>query len=338
MNREFIQQCHKYDEAKHLIGGWYLSEKLDGMRAFWDGGFTRGWLTADVPFANTTKDCRLLKPPISTGLWSRYAKSIAAPDWWLNTLPNFPLDGELYMGVGRFQDVMSAARKFKPVDSEWKELTYNCYDLPSYSAFLAPGRINNPQWTAIYKDMRHLSPNTDTGLTNFYRINKLMELGEIDLGTAHWVPQFKLPMSSTKAQELIDMSLNKILNLGGEGLVLRKPSSIWAPLRSHDSLKIKPWNDSEGTVIGYTWGKGKFENMLGALHIFWDDKIFELSGFTDEERELFDEPYDDNRTPGNLAVNSTTSNVFPRGSTVTFKYRELTKDGYPKEARYWRKP
>ena len=28
---------------------------------------------------------------------------------------------------------------------------------------------------------------------------------------------------------------------------------------------------------------------------------------------------------------------FKRGQTVTFKYRELTSDGIPKEARYWRR-
>ena len=28
---------------------------------------------------------------------------------------------------------------------------------------------------------------------------------------------------------------------------------------------------------------------------------------------------------------------FKKGQTVTFKYRELTDDGIPKEARYWRR-
>lgn len=337
MNREFIQQCHKYKQEKHLIGGWYLSEKLDGMRAFWDGGFTRGQPTADVPFANTTKDHRRLKPPVSTGLWSRYAKPIAAPDWWLDGLPDFPLDGELYMGPGNFQDVMSTARKFEPVNSEWEGLTYNCFDLPSYSAFLAPGRINNPQWAANFEDMRHLSPGTCKGHISFYKLTRLIELGKIDLGTAHWVNQFKLPMQSAMAQKIIDSSLDRVLSAGGEGLVLRRPVSSWVARRSHDVLKMKPFHDSEATVVDYVWGKGKFENMLGCLRILWQDKLFELSGFNDEERILSWDGYEP-CTPGSIAIDSTISHSFPKGSKVTFKYRELTRDGYPKEARYWRKP
>ena len=336
INREFIQQAHTYKPDKHLVNGWMLSEKLDGMRAFWDGGFTRGLLTTEVPFANSSKDYRRTSPAVSTGLWSRYAKAIAAPDWWLDTLPNFPLDGELYAGAGRFQFVMSTARRFVPDDSGWKEISYNCYDIPSYSAFLVPGRINNPQWTAIFEDMRGISPLTDRGPTTFHKLDRLIELGKLDLGTAHWVPQFKLPMNSAKAQNTIDWELKQIVFRGGEGLVLRKPSSVWEPYRSHNVLKVKPSHDSEATVMGYTWGKGKFEDMMGALKVSWEGKEFDLSGFTDKERVMLLRGYLDYRIPGSDTVDGTHNPNFPIGSTVTFKYRELSDDGIPKEARYWR--
>jgi len=49
--RYYCQLASKYDEEKHFIGGYYWSEKLDGMRAIWDGGVTRGMLKSDVPWA-----------------------------------------------------------------------------------------------------------------------------------------------------------------------------------------------------------------------------------------------------------------------------------------------
>ena len=42
MNREFVQLAQVYDPKKHGIAGWFVSEKLDGMRCLWDGGITRG--------------------------------------------------------------------------------------------------------------------------------------------------------------------------------------------------------------------------------------------------------------------------------------------------------
>ena len=101
--REFLQLAHTYDPVKHQVGGWYLSEKFNGMRAYWDGGYTRGKLTSQVPFANTTKDYRRVHSPHATGLWTRYGKAIFAPKWWLDSLPQGnALDGELYAGKGKF--------------------------------------------------------------------------------------------------------------------------------------------------------------------------------------------------------------------------------------------
>src|SRR4051812_13731200 len=50
--REFLQLADTYDAEKHDIAGFYISEKLDGTRCFWDGGISRGEPTASVPWAN----------------------------------------------------------------------------------------------------------------------------------------------------------------------------------------------------------------------------------------------------------------------------------------------
>jgi DNA ligase-1 len=338
--REFLQLAHTYTPNKQSVGGWYASEKLDGMRAYWDGGWTRGRLTSEVPFANTLKDFIRVNPVHSTGLWSRYGKPIAAPNWWLDRLPPFPLDGELYAGVGMFQRVMSVVKKHTPVDYEWKEITYRIFDLPSDYEFLGPGKINNPQWSADFEDMRDLAPNRLHGPMTFHTVCRMLELKKLSLGTgsAVWQQQIRLPIHTELAERELARLLESVLELEGEGVILRNPSSIWEPRRTWNLLKVKPSRDSEATVIGYTWGKGKLEGLMGSMLVDWEGVQFELSGFTDAERKMVcNHKGFDPRDPGTVITADFLSLPFPIGSTVSFKYRELTDDGKPKEARYWRK-
>lgn len=86
--------------------GYLVSEKLDGVRAFWDGERLR----------------------FRSGL------PIAAPGWFTAALPKVPLDGELWLGRGQFDRLSGMVRKEQPVDAEWRELRYMVFDLPG-----APG-------------------------------------------------------------------------------------------------------------------------------------------------------------------------------------------------------
>ena len=83
--------------------GWLVSEKLDGVRAVWDGA----------------------------RLWSRNGMAFAAPEWFTAQLPaGVVLDGELFMGRGRFQAAVGAVRKKVPVDGEWSRLRFCVFDAP----------------------------------------------------------------------------------------------------------------------------------------------------------------------------------------------------------------
>ena len=145
--------------------------------------------------------------------------------------------------------------------------------------------------------------------------------------------QHKLPLLKDKYEEFIDSALSKLLEKGGEGLMVRNPYSIWTPKRTKDLLKIKKYVSDEGIVIGYMWGKGKLEGMIGSIIVEWKGKSFELSGFTDLERYIDKRYY---LEAGKIISNNLESTLFPRGSKIKFKYRELTVDGIPKEARYLR--
>lgn len=344
MKRHFLMLAEKYDSKKHSPIGWFISEKLDGMRCFWDGGVTRGKELTEVPWANTLKDSRYVTQPVATGLWTRYGKSIQAPDWWLDELPkNLFLDGELYMGRNCFQPLMSTVKKLIP-GSEWQNVKYLVFDTPPVHTIFANGIINE---TNFKKEFRDIERRVDTR-----RINRCSS--PIFRDTYYWLKdvlpvndviqlhrQEELCYNEKLAKKRIDEALESVCSSGGEGLMLRAPGSYWVPSRSKHLLKVKALHDAEAIVVGYIWGKetdlgSKLLGKMGALIVNFQGKQFELSGFTDEERELShsDEGV---RSPGKVCEPHIFSRHFPRGSRVSFKYRELSDEGIPKEARYWRK-
>lgn len=354
--REFLQLAHVFDPKKHFIAGWFFSEKLDGMRAFWDGGITRGMYSDEIPFANTTKDHIRLQRPKATGLWSRYGKPIQAPMWFLDDLPAYPLDGELTAGRGNFQQTMSTVRKLTPVDGEWENIHYKVFDLPDYSDVFMDGRINVPQWTAQYAGviewlkmqakLRWSEPKRRRFETVVYLLEKEHPHdGNSIVQAAH---QVQLPFQSAKAILKVEEELIAINAVGGEGLILRNHNSIWEPQRTTNCLKVKPFEDAEVTVKGFISGKAtdrgsKLLGLMGAMIVDFKGKRLELSGFTDEERAMVsDDPSHESayewcvQNPGKVVPDNFQARNFPRGMTITIKYRELTNDGLPKEARFYR--
>jgi DNA ligase 1 len=81
---------------------YWISEKLDGIRAYWDG----------------------------RQLWFRTGRSIQAPEWFTHGLPRTALDGELWLGRGQFEQLSGIVRKIKPVDEEWRGVRYMLFELP----------------------------------------------------------------------------------------------------------------------------------------------------------------------------------------------------------------
>jgi len=122
--------------------------------------------------------------------------------------------------------------------------------------------------------------------------------------------------------------------------MLRHPGSEYDPIRSKFLLKIKKLKDAEATVIGYRAGKGKYAGMLGSLRVTWEHGEFELSGMDDASRILTNAGRDAANSGELLPVATAPnvwSNVFPIGTVVTFRYRELSTDKMPKEGRFLRK-
>ena len=96
-----IPLANVYHPGVNLEDYW-VSEKLDGVRAYWDG----------------------------EQLWSRGGHVYAAPDWFTAKFPRHPLDGELWSGRGRFAGLSGVVRKARPVDKEWRQVRFHVFDLP----------------------------------------------------------------------------------------------------------------------------------------------------------------------------------------------------------------
>ncbi len=81
---------------------YLVSEKLDGVRAFWDGRV----------------------------LVTRGGHVINAPAWFVEHLPVRALDGELWAGRGQFERTSATVRRQTPDDAEWRQLRYMIFELP----------------------------------------------------------------------------------------------------------------------------------------------------------------------------------------------------------------
>ncbi|HSU54787.1 MAG TPA: DNA ligase, partial [Candidatus Dormibacteraeota bacterium] len=93
--------AESWDNATDLTD-WWMSEKLDGVRAYWDG----------------------------KQFLSRQGNIYYAPDWFVEGLPAVPLDGELWLDRKKFQRTVSIVRR-QDKSEHWKEIRFLIFDAPA---------------------------------------------------------------------------------------------------------------------------------------------------------------------------------------------------------------
>lgn len=336
---EYVLLCHKVKPGVDYTG-CLVSEKLDGQRAWWDGGISRGKLKSTIPWANCQKDGRYATAQKATGLWSRLGNVIHAPDWWLDQLPPIMLDGELWSGYEHRQHLMTAIKgnspSFKVGDNP---VSYYVYDSPPASIMLSQREcsVGGGRKMVIPHSVHWAGCIVSTYPSDVLGVR--LKTAEIQLKGCAIA---KLHKQETYLKHTIDKMLTNVLDAGGEGLIVAEPYGKYVTQRSRSKLKLKPFEDADGTIVGWTAGaetdKGsRLLGKMGSLRIKTDTGvIFDLSGFTDEERTLID-PAWATMNPGKLAEVPSSGPVhFNHGQRITYKYRGLTADGLPMEARYWR--
>ncbi|STY62464.1 DNA ligase [Mannheimia haemolytica] len=83
------------------LNGWVMSEKLDGVRGFWDG----------------------------KQLISRQGYPLNPPDYFIKDFPPFAIDGELFSERGKFEEISSIVRSAQP--KGWHKLKLQVFDVPN---------------------------------------------------------------------------------------------------------------------------------------------------------------------------------------------------------------
>lgn len=89
------------------VNGWLMSEKLDGVRAYWNG----------------------------RQLMSRNGKPFAVPAWFTENFPPFELDGELWLGRHQFEQTISIVNT-QTAHAGWRDLSYQIFELPNQAGGL----------------------------------------------------------------------------------------------------------------------------------------------------------------------------------------------------------
>ncbi len=203
--------------------GWWMSEKYDGVRGYWDG----------------------------TQMLSRQGEMIALPDGLRAALPDFPLDGELWAGRGRFEATLATVRDQVP-GREWSAIRYMVFDAPGAAVSFEARMTVIDRWLAA-----HPSPAIE-------RVVQTRCEGEAHLRSF----------------------LREVEERGGEGVMLRAPGSPHVAGRSGFLRKHKSFEDTEATVLGYNPGRGKYAGAVGSLQVVLPNGVqFAVgSGLSDRQR------------------------------------------------------
>ncbi len=241
--------------AKHYqISDYWVSEKLDGVRGYWNG----------------------------YQLLTRQGNRIATPSWFTKDWPPVALDGELWSQRGEFEAIVSCVKSSAVDNPCWHSIKFMIFDLPSH--------------TGIFTE----------------RVSAMKAII-----TASQSPSLKMiSQERIPSKQVLDTLLNDVIANGGEGLMLHHQDAHYRTGRQKGLMKLKPYQDAEAKVLAHYSGKGKYQNMLGALLVETEDGVrFKIgTGFSDQQRQ---------HPP---AI----------GSTITYKYNGKTARGVPRFASFIR--
>ena len=213
------------------ISGWLVSEKLDGVRGFWDGKH----------------------------LLSKNGKDLSPPAAFVQGLPPFALEGEIWGGRGTFAKTIAIVQRHQP-HAGWLGLRFAVFDVPGSPLGFTRRLARARKWF-----VDHPSPYA-------------------------FVIEQKIIRSNAQLEE----ELQRVEGLGGEGLIVRQAHALYVHGRSNEILKVKRFFDMEAVVIAHVPGKGKNKGRLGSLlvELVQDSHDGKKkirckigTGFSDEQRE-----------------------------------------------------
>ncbi len=134
-----IMQARVFDPSINVTEYW-VSEKLDGVRARWDG----------------------------KQLISKNGHLFHAPAWFIEGFPDVTLDGELWLARGQYQQTVSIVSHKAP-HSRWQKIKLMVFDLP-----------DNPKpFSERVAAMRHMAQERHTPYLNFINQFRVVSADEL---------------------------------------------------------------------------------------------------------------------------------------------------------------
>ena len=182
------------------VSGWVMSEKLDGIRGYWDG----------------------------QNLYTKNQKLLHPPQEFLVNFPPFALDGELYFQRGNFEFVQNTVLD-ETASAGWQKIGYYIFEVPRDDG------LDFLQRLQIAKNWFDTHPNPQVHII----------AQEVCLNNAH-----------------LEQTLQKMVALGAEGLIVKNPALAYHTGRTSGMLKVKTYMDMEGIVVGRNVNqKGEFKSL-----------------------------------------------------------------------------
>lgn len=260
---EGLQLAKQYNQSQKNeinVADYWVSEKLDGIRARWNG----------------------------TELYTRNGNKIFAPTWFTADWPKATIDGELWIGRGEFELTASI------VLSKRTHVEQN--NLPSALTHTLSTSVASSKSDSVHGYAGSTAPNKRWSRVRFMAFDMPMEgvpfdtrlnaLNSLDEATPNStfavISQFKL-----LSIDALEAKLEQVTKEGGEGLMLHHGKALYKSGRSNKLLKIKRFEDAEARVLAHLPGKGRFKGMMGSLLVETPDGIqFKLgTGFSENERQ-----------------------------------------------------
>ena len=250
------------------VGGWLASEKLDGVRAYWDG----------------------------RNLLSRNGKILAAPGAWSAHFPPFALDGELYTARGEFEKIQSIVMDKMPSATAWSEVKFYVFDVPEAGGGL---------------------------------LERLSELEKFIAKNPQAGQNLKI-IKQIKVKDNVEFEAfaKQIVANGGEGAVVREPSTPYERKRSKNALKYKKFKDAECEVTAINAGTGKYAGLMGSATC---KALSAAVSNSDEQNDELLQPASGVKFKiGSGFSDRDRANPPKIGSIITYKYQNLTAKGVPR--------
>ncbi len=136
-----IQHAANYKTVDDISRYW-VSEKLDGMRGYWNG----------------------------KQLFTRQGNIIYTPKWFTKNWPANAIDGELWMGRAQFQKTLSCVKKVNIDENCWHKVHFMIFDLPKHTG----------TFTQRIKAMEKLTSKAKSAHLNMIKQFKLKNTQQLD--------------------------------------------------------------------------------------------------------------------------------------------------------------